>query len=177
EPRKNHALLMDVFERIHHQYPWVKLVFIGKKGWNVDELIGRITEHSLYQKRLFWFSHVKDDMLSLFYKNCALSILPSFYEGYGLPVIESLMNGKIVLCSNKGSLPEVGGGYADYFDPSNAGTLEELLMKYLSSSKKRKEREAVVKYFTPYTWHESAEDLIHILEDFVSRKHLEKMKG
>ena len=168
EPRKNHALLMDVFERIHHQYPWVELVFIGKKGWNVDELISRITGHALYQKRLFWFSHVDDEMLNLFYRNCVLSILPSFYEGYGLPIIESLINGRIVLCSNKGSLPEVGGRYADYFDPGNAGTLEELLVEYLSSSKKRREREAVVKNFTPRTWHESAGDLITILEDFVS---------
>jgi len=177
EPRKNHALLLDVFERIHHQYPWVKLVFIGKKGWNVDELTVRITEHALFQKSLFWFSHVKDEMLNIFYKNCALSILPSFYEGYGLPVIESLMNGKIVLCADKGSLPEVGESYADYFDPNNAKTLEALLNKYLSSSKERREREAVVKNFTPHTWHESAQDLIKILEDFISKKNSENVKG
>ena len=117
EPRKNHALLIDVFEQIQRRFPWVKLVLIGKEGWNVGALIKRITEHPLYNKSLFWLKNVNDEDLDTFYENCVLSILPSFYEGHGLAVIESLMRGKIVLCSTGGSLPEVGERYADYFDP------------------------------------------------------------
>ena len=174
EPRKNHTLLIDVFEKVQNGFPWVKLVLIGKEGWNVESLVKRITEHPLYNKRLFWFVDVNDKNLNTFYEHCVLSILPSFYEGYGLSVIESLMRGKIVLCSTGGSLPEVGEGYADYFDPNNPESLKELLVGYLSSPEKRREREKTIRGFRAYTWDESASDLIRVLEAFVSKRSLKK---
>ena len=170
EPRKNHALLIDVFEQIQHRLPWVKLVLIGKEGWDVGALVKRITGHPLYNKRLFWLSNVNDEDLDTFYEHCALSILPSFYEGYGLAVIESLMRGKIVLCSTGGSLPEVGERYADYFDPDRPRALEKLIVGYLTSPEKRRKRKETVRKFNAYTWDESARDLIGILDTFVANK-------
>jgi len=172
EPRKNHTLLIDVFEKIQNGFPWIKLVLIGKEGWNVDSLLKRITEHPLYNKSLFWFATVTDKNLNTFYEHCVLSILPSFYEGYGLSVIESLMKGKITICSTGGSLPEVGEGYADYFAPNDSKALEELLMGYLSSPEKRRKKEEAIRDFKAYTWDASAGDLIRILEAFVSNKSL-----
>jgi len=170
EPRKNHALLINVFEQIQRRFPWVKLVLIGKEGWDVGALAKRITGHPLYNKRLFWLKNVNDEDLDTFYEDCVLSILPSFYEGYGLAVIESLMRGKIVLCSTGGSLPEVGERYADYFDPDRPRALEKLIVGYLTSPEKRRKREETVRKFNAYTWDESARDLIGILDTFVANK-------
>jgi len=170
EPRKNHSLLIDVFEKIHSRFPWVKLVLIGERGWHVDGLVRRIREHPLYGKALFWFTSVDDEELHRYYEHCLLTVVPSLYEGYGLSVVESLMKGKVTICSTGGSLPEAGGGYADYFDPASSEALETLMAGYLSFPEKRRKREEEIATFRPCTWDESASDLRKILNDFLSKK-------
>ena len=61
--------------------------------------------------------NLNDDMLSFLYKNALLFVLPSLYEGFGIPILESFACGCPVACSNTSSLPEIAMDGAAYFDP------------------------------------------------------------
>ena len=166
EPRKNHAFLLDVFEKVHARFPELQLVMVGKKGWNVEDLILRITGHELYNRNLFWLNNVSDEELADFYKKALLCIVPSHFEGYGLPVVEALRHGKITLCSRNASLMETGGKYADYFDLSEPDQLELLISDYYGSPNMRIDKEKAIKNFKPCSWDESANAFIEIMEKF-----------
>lgn len=167
EPRKNHTFLLDVFEKVQARFPDLQMVIVGKKGWNVEDLILRITGHKLYNRSLFWLDNVLDEELADLYKQALLCIVPSHFEGYGLPVVEALRHGKITLCSNNASLMETGGKYADYFELSEPGQLERLISDYYGSANMRIEREKVIENFKPCSWDESAKAFARIMKKFV----------
>ena len=84
------------------------------------------------------------------------------YEGFGLPVLEALACGTMVLTSNKTSLPEVGSNYPLYFDPKNAEDLAQCLLKVCSG--KSVETDDQVVYAQKFTWHSSAQKFMEALE-------------
>lgn len=74
---------------------------------------------------------VSDEELEWYYSHCKATIYPSFYEGWGLPVGESLGRGKLCLASNATSIPEVGGDLVQYFDPTKPAELASLVERTL----------------------------------------------
>lgn len=86
------------------------LVIAGMKGWGVDDIIQRLTSSHLYGKRIHWFQGLSDAGISWLYENSHVVTFPSFYEGWGLPVIEAYLHGKHVISSDRGSVPEAGLG-------------------------------------------------------------------
>ncbi len=104
---------------------------------------------------------VTDAELDLLYRKCMLTVFPSFVEGWGLPVGESLARGKICLASSAGAVPEVGGDFADYIDPYNATDGLEKLLRYLDDPELRCNREReIASHFEPRTWLQVADDLM-----------------
>lgn len=79
------------------------------------------------QNQVKLIGFVTNDELRSIYSNAALFVLPSIYEGFGLPVLEAMACGCPVLCSNAGSLPEVGGSAAIYFDPFDLNDIAKKL--------------------------------------------------
>ena len=164
EPRKNHQLLLDAFEHFSHKLPDVILVLVGRSGWHADELINRIKNNEWYQKRVFWLDRINDELLGEIYKHAFLTVIPSLYEGFGLPVIEALQHGCVTLSSNKGALTEAGGEYADYFDPDDLEALTSLLDAHLDTDRwlVKKNR---LKSYHPSGWDETARELVTILQN------------
>jgi len=122
EARKNHLLLFRIWRRMldempHDQVP--SLVFAGRVGWLVDDLMRQISNTNNLDGKLILIENPTDSELVPLYKGCLFSLCPSFYEGWGLPVTESLALGKPCLISNRTSLPEAGAGLARSFDPDN----------------------------------------------------------
>ncbi|MFC0019842.1 glycosyltransferase family 4 protein [Roseibacillus persicicus] len=98
-----------------------------------DRLEGRVTE----------LGRASLKHLQSCYRNCDAVIVPSLYEGFGLPVLEALSFGKSVACSHSSSLPEVGGGCVNYFDPESATEAGKALVacfEELGEEGKRKNR-------------------------------------
>jgi glycosyltransferase involved in cell wall biosynthesis len=95
------------------------LVFAGRVGWLVDDLMRQISNTNNLDGKLILIENPTDSELVKLYTGCLFSLCPSFYEGWGLPVTESLALGKPCLISNRTSLPEAGGGLARSFDPDN----------------------------------------------------------
>jgi glycosyltransferase involved in cell wall biosynthesis len=77
---------------------------------------------------------VSDDQLRFAYSGADLTVMPSFEEGFGLPILESMACGTPVACSHSASLPEVGGAAAEYFDPHDVESIAAAIETVLLSS-------------------------------------------
>lgn len=94
------------------------MVFVGMEGWGVGELLKDIELDPLTRGLIVRLNRVSDAELRVLYEAARFCVFPSMYEGWGLPVGEALSMGKVVICSNRGSLPEVGE-VVRYVDPRN----------------------------------------------------------
>lgn len=114
EPRKNHALLLRVWKRLLAdgivQAAQFRLVFVGRRGWLVDDVQAAIDNVEAFSGTVLHLDRVDDSELSTLYACAAFCLYPSFYEGFGLPVIEAMARGKAVLSSNGGALAELTDG-------------------------------------------------------------------
>jgi glycosyltransferase involved in cell wall biosynthesis len=88
------------------------------------------------------YGAVPEQDLGLLYQNAEVFVFPSLYEGFGLPVLEAMSVGTPVACSNRSSLPEVGGEAAVYFDPRDAGDIARALTLLLTDPAERQRRSA-----------------------------------
>jgi len=114
EPRKNILNLIKAFNRVKDKD--VQLLICGKKGWMYDDIYRELSRHSL-RGRVVTVNTVSNEELAELYKKAELFILPSLYEGFGLPVLEAMAAGTPVITSDVSSLPEVAGDAALYVDP------------------------------------------------------------
>ena len=95
------------------------LVFVGMLGWSYDELLADLAASDYLNGKIVMLKGLSDAELHEAYRRCLFTVFPSFGEGWGLPVAESLAHGKFCIVSNRTSIPEVGGNLADYFDPAD----------------------------------------------------------
>lgn len=128
EPRKNYSMLLRNLD--HFQRLGLKIVLVGKKGWERDEVIESL-ESAEADGALLWLKNATDGVLKHLYETCYLYVSVAHYEGYGLPVLEALSYGCAVVTSDGGALEEVGRGHTLSFrllDESGlANTLESLI--------------------------------------------------
>ena len=122
EIRKNHRLLVRVWERLvkrHGADRVPTLVFVGMIGWSFDELLADLAASDSLKGKIVILRYLSDAELHEAYRRCLFTVFPSFCEGWGLPIAESLAHGKFCIVSNRTSIPEVGGNLVDYFDPAD----------------------------------------------------------
>jgi glycosyltransferase involved in cell wall biosynthesis len=122
EARKNHALLFRIWRRMLEEMTADQvptLVFAGRIGWMVSDLMHQIANTDHLNGKLVVIEDPTDTELAALYRGCLFTLFPSLYEGWGLPVTESLAFGKPCIISNRTSLPEAGGTLARVFDPDN----------------------------------------------------------
>jgi glycosyltransferase involved in cell wall biosynthesis len=118
QPRKNHLGLLHAFEETLRQHPHLphRLVFVGKETWYSKEL-HRAVMRSNVAGRVHFTGFVEDPDLLQFYGACDLFVFPSFYEGFGLPILEAMACGRAVACSSATAMPEVANAAGILFDP------------------------------------------------------------
>ena len=116
EPRKNLTRLVEALQSLHDEGLAVPLVVVGGKGWLYDDFFRRLEDLSV-RDAVHFPGYVPAADLPLLYSAATAAVVPSVYEGFGLPVLEAMACGTPVLCSQTSSLPEIGGDAARYFDP------------------------------------------------------------
>lgn len=165
QPRKNIVRLIEAFSKVKDKHQNLKLLIVGKKGWLFEEIFEAPKKFGVEDKVRF-LDFVKDeDMLSL-YKNALCFVLPSLYEGFGLPVLEAMKYGCPVILSNVSSLPEAGGDAALYFDPQNPDDIAEKLDKVLSDKKLRSEMiKKGYEQVKKFSWEKTAKETLKVLEE------------
>jgi len=120
EIRKNHHLLLDVWEQMLATRPRAtvpELVVVGRRGWLYDETYARLTRTPAFAGVVHLVEGATDAELAWCYEHAAFTCVPSFYEGWGLPVSESLAFATPCISSDAASLPEAGQGLTDLLDP------------------------------------------------------------
>lgn len=155
EPRKNHSLVIDALENGLDEMG-IRVIFAGRYGWNVDALRKRIETHPMLGKSLFFLERPDDAAIDYLYKNALAVAFPTFNEGFGLPMIEAFSRNTPVLASDIGVLREVGGSYADYFDPTDSGSFIEAVKKLASDEKMYAAKKERLKEYVPLTWDKCA---------------------
>lgn len=138
QPRKNLSRLIDAFILIKDKYPDLKLLLAGKRGWLYSKIFQKIVNNEL-EKRIIHLDFVSDSELVGLYKNAKMLVLPSLYEGFGIPVLGAMSYGCPVAASYSSSLPEIGGDAALYFDPENVTEIAQKIEELLNSKKLVKE--------------------------------------
>jgi glycosyltransferase involved in cell wall biosynthesis len=119
QPRKNHLGLLRAFEELVRTYPQLPhhLVIVGKDETWYAPTIRAAARKSPVHDRIHFTGFVEDDQLHRLYGACDLMVYPSFYEGFGLPIVEAMACGRAVACSNTSAMPEVADSAAILFDP------------------------------------------------------------
>ncbi|MEP0857781.1 glycosyltransferase family 4 protein [Trichocoleus sp. DQ-U1] len=159
-PHKNIKTTITAFDLLVESNENVHLVFAGNRGWDL-ETDRLIESNKNYGKLIHIFGSISDSQLRLLYENCYCLVQASFYEGYGLPVVEALQNYKPVIASTGGSLPEVGGDFCIYFDPNQPEELYKSLSQLLSSDTYYNQLVTRLRTeYKPFSWQESAKELL-----------------
>jgi len=131
EPRKNLDGLIRAFTVLKDKKVFTgKLVVIGMRGWMEGPVFDLIERFKLKNDIIF-LGYLSSQELCYFYNMAEVFVFPSFYEGFGFPIVEAMSCGTPVVTSNKSSCPEVAGDAALLVDPHNpleiAGTIEQIL--------------------------------------------------
>lgn len=168
EIRKNHIYLIKIWERLEKELgdKLPNLVFVGKWGWKTENLKSYIKSNRLEEKWLIIINNSSDLELSYLYKKSFFTAYPSFAEGWGLPVGESLSYKKACVASNKTSIPEVGENFVEYFDPYNIENGYLLIKKLiLNPVLILKIEKKIIEQFKPRTWDTYCQNFYNKIKD------------
>jgi len=168
EARKNHQLLFRVWRQMLEEMPLQQiptLVFAGRIGWLVDDLMQQIANTNNLDGKLVLIENPTDSELLALYEGCRFTMFPSFFEGWGLPVTESLAQGKPCLTSDRTSLPEAGGKLTRRFDPDNLHDAYRAIREAIDDPAGLARWEAQVRReFKPVPWSATADALLSALD-------------
>lgn len=142
EPRKNLGMLLNAYSMLSEpmRKAW-PLVLCGYQGWRSDELHAQI-RRAENEGWAHYLGYVSNADLPYVFAGARLFAFPSFYEGFGLPVLEAMASGVPVLCSNSSSLPEVAGNAALMCNPNDIDCFLDLLKRGLQDEVWRAEARA-----------------------------------
>ena len=174
EPRKGHRLLFSVWKNLVAQCvpqaAGFKLVFCGRRGWLVDDLLSEMEADPSYGSSLMILSGISDNGLAELYRNAAFGVFPSLYEGYGLPVVELFRHGKAVLSSTGGALRELVGEFSPLLDPLDENAWFEAMKVWIKDPAARAPYEAAIRErFSHPSWAEAAEAFFRALDELDDR--------
>ncbi len=161
QPRKNVLALVKSFHQLKKRKQYGgKLVLAGNFGWLSEPIIAKIKNSPLAQD-IYLPGYIDSADLASLYKLADLYVLPSLYEGFGLPVLEAMACGTPVVVANNSSLPEVAGQAGVYFQASNPQSLyQALLQAFAQTSELKRKGYLQVRKFS---WQKTANQTLKIL--------------
>lgn len=164
-PHKGLPELIKAFEILKEKYRLKhKLVLVGKPNLDFPEIIKRINS-SKYINDIILPGFVADDDLPYIYHNADAFIFPSQYEGFGLPPLEAMAAGTVVVSSKTSCMPEILGDAAIYFNPRNPSDIAEKLADVLSNNKMQKDfiKKGLI-HIKKYSWENMARETLKLYE-------------
>jgi glycosyltransferase involved in cell wall biosynthesis len=166
EVRKNHHLLYHVWRRLAEQRGdrTPKLVIIGSKGWLADDILHMIRTDPLTKGRVVVIPHCDDAQLRWLYQQCLFTVYPSHYEGWGLPIAESLAFGKHCVCSSTSSMPEIAPDLVEMHDPCDLPGCLEMVTKALDPAHRAASETRIRQRFAHTPWAETGRQFAEILD-------------
>lgn len=133
EPRKNHLLLLNLWRAMADTQPHdtiPRLIIVGRRGWENEQVIDMLERCAALRGHVEELNGCSDQRLQALLRSARALLLPSFAEGYGMPVAESLSMGTPVICSDLPALREAGGKVPDFLDPLDGPAWRALILDY-----------------------------------------------
>ena len=172
EPRKNLLHLLTVWHRWTQEgrNPRARLVVVGRRGWENENILELLDRSKGLAPSVIEVASLGDAGMTALLKGAAALLAPSFVEGYGLPIAESLALGTPVIASDTGAHREAGGPFADYLDPLDGPGWMKALDDYLHpSSGRRQERLEIMRNYKPESWGSHLSRVEKIVNQVTSR--------
>jgi len=169
EPRKNLTRLVEALQRLRDGGLTVPLLVVGAKGWLYEEFFQRL-ERLEIRDAVHFPGYVPSADLPLLYNAATMAVMPSVYEGFGLPVLEAMACGTPVVSSEASSLPELGGRAARYYDPYDveaiAATIREV---WLDQDLRAEMRQQSLIQAAKFSWERAAAQTWSIYERLLAQ--------
>jgi len=169
-PHKGVPVLLRAFDRAKEDPAFPQtLVLAGRRARGLPEILETIAELKLADSVLFT-DFLPDADLGPLYAGASCFVLPSTFEGFGLPVLEAMKCGTPVVCARTTALPEIGGDAALYFEP---GDWEQLARRMsdvvLPGEARRGAIEAGYRRVSQFSWERSARETLALFEEIARR--------
>jgi glycosyltransferase involved in cell wall biosynthesis len=170
EPRKNVVTLIKAFNKLKSKSAIPhRLVIAGQRGWKYADIIKEI-DNSPFRAHITELGYMSDNDLPALINGADVFAYPSFYEGFGLPVLEAMQCGTPVITSNLSSLPEVGGDACLYVSPESADELAQKILDVISDKNLRNDLSnkgiARAKIFS---WEKCAEETLKVYREVLGK--------
>jgi glycosyltransferase involved in cell wall biosynthesis len=161
EPRKNYVGLVRAFALLVQRLKLPhKLAIVGGRGWLYEPIFAEVREQHL-EERVMFLGHAADDDLPAILSAADCLCYPSFYEGFGIPVLEAMACGTAVVTTSASSLPEVAGQAAVYVDPHDVESIADGLQRVLTDAELRARLQAMgPEQSRRFTWERAGRTLL-----------------
>lgn len=167
QPRKNQIGLIHAFEQLLRAHPELThdLVLTGQDSWYASR-VRDAASRSAVSERIHFTGFVADSELALLYGGCDLFVFPSFYEGFGLPIVEAMACGRAVACSSITATVEVADGAAITFDPASPAHMMRAMRDVLRDPelRGRMERKGLQRA-AGFEWRDAARRTLDVYHD------------
>lgn len=173
DPRKNMERAVAAFAKLRVRYredestSRTRLCIVGSSEQATKDAMLDYAEGLGLKGKVSLTGYVDDAALVELYQKARCLFFPSLYEGFGLPVLEGLACGLAVASSNTSSLPEVGGEFADYFDPYNVDEMADCLYRALNAPTDYQSRMERYAYSKTFSWQKTALTTLEAFADCV----------
>ncbi|HVN04373.1 MAG TPA: glycosyltransferase family 1 protein [Bryobacteraceae bacterium] len=172
QPRKNQIGLIRAFAELVRAFPQLthSLVLAGKDTW-FSPRVREAARVSGVADRIQFAGFVSDEDLLHLYNACDLFVFPSFYEGFGLPVLEAMACGRAVACSRTSAIPEVADGAGILFDPYSSSEIVRAMADLLRDTELRARMERLgLQRASRFSWRSTAQKTLEVYHEVAERR-------
>jgi glycosyltransferase involved in cell wall biosynthesis len=154
EARKNHLLLFKIWQRLVQDLgkKAPMLLLIGQRGWEIDEVTQILDQDQSLQGHVVELGRCSDAQMISLLSGARALLMPSFAEGFGIPVIEALQSGTPVIASDLGVFREVAGDIPLYLRPDDAAAWMDAILNYSAKSEDRQRQVSLIGNYTAPSW-------------------------
>lgn len=164
EPRKNHKLILKAYN-VGLKDLGYNIIFAGYMGWNMEEFAVGLKMHPDYNQRIFHLAGQDDRGIAYLYQHARFLAFCSYAEGFGLPLIEGIMRGTMVIAADIPVSREVAGNYCVWFPQDDAKALCSAVEYYHKNEDEYLERKGMLKEFRCTTWEQCGEMMREVIEE------------
>ena len=167
QPRKNLVNLVKAFASLTPKNPQLKLVIAGKKGWLYQSLFTLVKQLKL-EKKVIFTGFVPPHSIHQLIKKAQALILPSLYEGFGIPVLQAMSFSTLILVSQNSSLPEIVADTGIYIKPPfGSQEIEQGIIEVLALTQKQKKHlvNQAQQRAKQFTWRKTGQKILEVINE------------
>lgn len=164
EAKKNHAMFYYVYKLAAARgIRLPKLVVVGRRGYGTENAYTLMSNDPQVGSQFVFLHDASDANLSWLYDHCLFTVLPSFHEGWGIPIAESIARGVPCACSNTSSMTEIAEGFVEHFSPYSVDECLAAIQKLLDPALRKKAAAHTGQYVCT-TWDQTYKQVKAFLE-------------